>query len=89
MGVLAALLDWMQGLGQRKHTGVAMRVTVAIDDALYARALELADPSMDPADLFAEAIRTFIQVRAAKRLAALGGAMPDMPEIPRSTNARP
>jgi Arc/MetJ family transcription regulator len=61
-----------------------MRTTVTIDDALYKQALELADPSMDKADLFREAIQTFIRVRAAHRLAALGGAAPDMPAVPRN-----
>lgn len=60
-----------------------MRTTVTIDDALYERALEVADPSMDRADLFREAIKTFVRVQAAKRLAALGGTMPEMQEIPR------
>ena len=50
-----------------------MRKTITIDDALYARALELADPSMDKADLFREAVKTFVRVQSAKRLAALGG----------------
>lgn len=60
-----------------------MRTTVTIDDNLYERALEVADPTMDKADLFREAINTFIRVRAAKRLAALGAAMPDIQDIPR------
>lgn len=60
-----------------------MRTTVTIDDDLYNKALEVADPSMDKADLFREAIKTFVRVRAAQRLAALGAAMPDMPEVPR------
>jgi Arc/MetJ family transcription regulator len=60
-----------------------MRTTVTIDDDLYNRALEVADPSMDKADLFREAIKTFVRVRAAQRLAALGGTAPDMPEVPR------
>ena len=60
-----------------------MRPTVTIDDELYHTALEVADPSMDKADLFREAIKTFVRVRAAKRLAALGGAMPGMSEVPR------
>lgn len=60
-----------------------MRTTVTIDDALYERALEVADPDMDKADLFREAIKTFVRVQAAKRLAALGAAAPDMPEIAR------
>ncbi|MBK6998888.1 MAG: type II toxin-antitoxin system VapB family antitoxin [Rhodoferax sp.] len=60
-----------------------MRTTVTIDDALYERALEVADPAMDKADLFREAIKTFVRVQGAKRLAALGASAPQMPEIPR------
>ena len=60
-----------------------MRTTVTIDDALYEEALEVADPSMDKADLFREAIKTFVRVQAAKRLAALGAAMPEMRDISR------
>lgn len=63
--------------------GPIMRTTVTIDDALFQQALELADPEMDKADLFREAIATFVRVRAAKRLAALGGAAPDMEDVPR------
>lgn len=64
-----------------------MRTTVTIDDALYEKALEVADPTMDKADLFREAVKTFVRVQAAKRLAALGGSSPDMPEIPRRREA--
>ena len=60
-----------------------MRTTVTIDDALYERALQLADPAMDKADLFREAVKTFVRVQAARRLAALGGTMPEAPDIPR------
>jgi Arc/MetJ family transcription regulator len=60
-----------------------MRTTVTIDDALYERALEVADPTMDRADLFREAIKTFVRVQAAKRLAALGATQPGMQEISR------
>lgn len=60
-----------------------MRTTVTIDDELYAKALEMADPNMDKADLFREAVKTFVRVQAAKRLAALGGASPDMADVPR------
>jgi Arc/MetJ family transcription regulator len=60
-----------------------MRTTVTIDDELYAQALEVADPSMEKADLFREAIKTFVRVRAAKRLAALGGATPEVADVPR------
>ena len=60
-----------------------MRTTVTLDDALYEQALEMADPGMDKADLFREAVKTFVRVQAAKRLAALGGVAPDMSEVPR------
>jgi Arc/MetJ family transcription regulator len=60
-----------------------MRTTVTIDDELYEKALEVADPAMDKADLFREAIKTFVRVQAAKRLAALGDAAPKMNDIPR------
>ena len=60
-----------------------MRTTVTIDDALYEKALELADPKMDRADIFRESMKTFVRVQAAKRLAALGGAVPEMQDIPR------
>ena len=60
-----------------------MRTTVSIDDSDYETALALADPAMDKADLFREAIRTFIRVRAAQRQASLGGAAPDMADVPR------
>ncbi len=61
----------------------AMRTTVTIDDALYEQALAVADPGMDKSDLFREAIKTFVRVQAAKRLAALGGSAPDMQDVPR------
>ena len=60
-----------------------MRTTVTIDDALYEKALAVADPKMDKADIFREAMATFVRVQAAKRLADLGGTMPDMQDIPR------
>ncbi|WP_018991461.1 type II toxin-antitoxin system VapB family antitoxin [Aromatoleum toluclasticum] len=60
-----------------------MRTTVTIDDALYQRALEVADPGMDKADLFREAIKTFVRVQSAKRLVALGATTPDMQQHPR------
>ena len=55
-----------------------MRTTVTIDDELYLRALDVADPGMDKADLFREAIKVFVRVQAGKRLAALGGKAPRM-----------
>ena len=60
-----------------------MRTTVTIDDDLFEKALELADPGTDRTDLFRVAMQTFVRVQAAKRLAALGGAAPRMADIPR------
>ena len=60
-----------------------MRTKVTIDDDLYDRALELADPGTEKADLIREAMRTFVRVQAGKRLAALGGAAPEMADVPR------
>ena len=60
-----------------------MRTTVTIDDELYERALELSEPGTARADLFREAMETFVRVQAAKRLAALGGQAPGMKEVPR------
>lgn len=64
-----------------------MRTTVTIEDELYEKALAVADPGMDRADLFREAIRTFVRVQAAKRLALLGGAAPTMQDVPRERPA--
>lgn len=60
-----------------------MRTTVTIDDELYQRALDVADPQMDKGDLFREAMRVFVRVQSAKRLAAMGGKAPAMKNIPR------
>jgi Arc/MetJ family transcription regulator len=60
-----------------------MRTTVTIDDALYEKALEMADTNMDKSDIFREAVKTFVRVQAAKRLAALGGTMPEIQDVPR------
>lgn len=60
-----------------------MRITVSIDDELYQRALDLADPGMDKSDLFREAIKMFVRVQAGKRLAALESKAPKMKDIPR------
>ncbi|ECN5336883.1 type II toxin-antitoxin system VapB family antitoxin [Salmonella enterica subsp. enterica serovar Give] len=60
-----------------------MRTTVTIDDELYAQALEMAEPGMDKGDIFREAVKTFVRVQAAKRLASLGGSSPEMQSVPR------
>lgn len=60
-----------------------MRTTITIDDELFRRAVEVADPGMDKADIVREAMRVFVRVQSGKRLAALGGASPKMQDIPR------
>jgi hypothetical protein len=65
------------------HKGLLLRTTVTIDDELYHRALEVADPGMDKANLFREAMKVFVRVQAGKRLSALGGKAPKMKSIPR------
>ncbi|RDI29163.1 VapB protein of antitoxin of type II toxin-antitoxin system [Pseudacidovorax intermedius] len=60
-----------------------MQTKITIDDKLYEQALEMAEPGMDKSELFRVAIETFVRVQAAKRLAALGTAQPDMQEVPR------
>ena len=64
-----------------------MRTTVTIDDELYQRALDVADPGMDKGDLFREAMKVFVRVQAGKRLAALCGNAPTMKDIPRRRRA--
>jgi Arc/MetJ family transcription regulator len=82
-GSLAGMIYRMQTRINIDAMRSAMRTTVTIDDALYEEALELAEPDMDKADLFREAIKTFVRVQAAKRLGALGGSAPDMQAIHR------
>lgn len=65
------------------HEDLLLRTTVTIDDELYQRALEVADPGMDKANLFREAMKVFVRVQAGKRLSALGGKAPKMKSIPR------
>ncbi len=60
-----------------------MRTTVTIEDELYEKALAMAEPGMEKSELFREAIKTFVRIQAAKRLAALGGSMPDIKDVPR------
>lgn len=60
-----------------------MRTTVTIDDELYIKALEVADPGIDKSEIFREAMKTYVRIQSAKRLAALGGMAPQMKNIPR------
>jgi Arc/MetJ family transcription regulator len=60
-----------------------MRTTITIDDELFRKAVEVADPGMDKAEIVREAMRVFVRIQSGKRLAALGGAVPRMQHIPR------
>jgi Arc/MetJ family transcription regulator len=60
-----------------------MRTTITIDDELFRKAVEVADPGMDKAEIVREAMRVFVRIQSGKRLAALGGAVPGMQNIPR------
>lgn len=60
-----------------------MRTTITIDDELFRKAVEVADPGMDNAEIVREAMRVFVRVQSGKRLAALGGTVPRMQDIPR------
>jgi Arc/MetJ family transcription regulator len=64
-----------------------VRTTVTIDDELFQRALEVADPATDKADLFREAMKEFVRVKAGKRLAAGGGKAPRMKPVLRRRTA--
>jgi Arc/MetJ family transcription regulator len=60
-----------------------MKITVTIDDDLYQKALEVADPAMDKSTIFQEAIKAFVRIQIAKRLVALGGTEPTIQDVPR------
>jgi hypothetical protein len=67
--------------------GVFMRATVTIDDDVMDRARAVAAPGIAVPELVRLALETFTRVEAGKRLAALGGTVPDMCDIPRRGSA--
>ncbi|MDH0863114.1 type II toxin-antitoxin system VapB family antitoxin [Mitsuaria sp. GD03876] len=54
-----------------------------VNEALYQRALEVADEPMSREQLINTALRWFIARQAQLRLAAMGGIAPHLPDIPR------
>lgn len=60
-----------------------MRTTITIDDDLYEEAMALAEPGIEKSELIRECVRAFIQLQTARRLAALGGTVPEMQLPPR------
>lgn len=59
-----------------------MRTTLALDDDLLAKATALTGVTEKTA-LVREALRALIQRESAKRLALLGGTMPELADVPR------
>ena len=59
-----------------------MRTTIALDDDLIRQA-EQYTGIKEKAALVREALTQLVQREAARRLAALGGTMPDLQPIPR------
>jgi Arc/MetJ family transcription regulator len=59
-----------------------MRTTIALDDELVRKAQEYTGIKEKTA-LVREALTALVQREAARRLAAIGGSVPDFPEIPR------
>jgi Arc/MetJ family transcription regulator len=59
-----------------------IKITVQLDDALLARAAELLG-TRDRGELLNEGLRALIQRESARRLAKLGGSIPDATAPPR------
>jgi Arc/MetJ family transcription regulator len=59
-----------------------MRTTIALDDDLVRLAQEFTGVSEKTA-LVREALKSLIERESARRLAALGGTMPELEDIPR------
>ena len=62
--------------------GDQLRVTVTIDDELFEEAQDLTGIE-NRAEVVRAGIRALIERESARRLAKLGGAMPDLKPIPR------
>ncbi len=59
-----------------------MRTTVALDDDLFAKAKEFAGVE-ENAVVIRKALEAYVQLEAGRRLARLGGTMPDAKAPPR------
>lgn len=66
-----------------------MRTTLTIDDELFAKAVDLAEPGIERSELIRECAKAFIQRQTARRLAALGGQAPDIALAPRRREGAP
>ncbi len=61
---------------------VRMRTTVTLDDALLARAQELTG-TKERSTLLRDALQALVERESARRLAQLGGSLPDLAATPR------
>jgi Arc/MetJ family transcription regulator len=59
-----------------------MRTTIALDDDLVSAAREYTGIT-EKAALVREALKSLIERESSRRLAALGGTMPELEDIPR------
>jgi Arc/MetJ family transcription regulator len=59
-----------------------MRTTISLDDELVQQAQEFTGIT-EKAALVREALKALVRHEAAQRLAALGGTMPELEDIPR------
>ncbi|WP_339934190.1 type II toxin-antitoxin system VapB family antitoxin [Vreelandella glaciei] len=67
-----------------------MKVTIEVDDDLYAQAFEFTEPGLDkPSDIVQAALQTYVRIKAARRLAEVGGNAPSMSDIPRCRGEPP
>jgi metal-responsive CopG/Arc/MetJ family transcriptional regulator len=62
---------------------LTMRTTVTIDDELFSKATALAEPGIERSELLRECVKAFIQRQTGRRLAALGGQVPEIELAPR------
>jgi len=65
------------------HRRTAVRTTFTIDDELFSKATALAEPGIEKSELLRECVKAFIQRQSARRLAALGGQVPEIELAPR------
>ncbi len=63
-----------------------MRITLNIDDDLYAKAMELSGVHEKTA-LLREGLKALFERESARRLALLGGSDPDLKTVPRRQSA--
>lgn len=69
------------------YKGITRRTTINLDDELLAEAERLTGEPVKTA-LVREGLRALIERESARRLAALGGAMPDLEVTPRRRSRR-